>query len=486
MAFFDIHEWGGNLYSGGWRSGAGGSRPVVEPATGKDIGSYGLATADDVQHAAKAARQARDAWAAAPYEERAAVLRRAARQVEGHAETFCYWLEREAGSSKRKAEFETKLTAARLHAAAGLASLPYGKLLRSATPRLSMVQRIPIGTLGVIAPFNFPTLLAMRAVAPALALGNAVILKPDRRTAVSGGLILGAILRDAGLPEGIFHALPGAADVGEALVDAPSVRVISFTGSTRGGRAVALRAAQHLKRVHLELGGNNAMLVLPDADIRKATSAGAWGSFVHQGQICMTIGRLLVHDKIYDEYVERMTASAEKLRVGDGATTDAELGPLIDARQRDRVHAIVTETVAAGAKLTTGGTYEDLFYRPTVLADMRPEYRAFQEEIFGPVAPIMKFSSPDEAVDIVNQSDYGLSLSILSGNPITAFKLARRMHSGSVHINDQTVGSGATSPTGGTGLSGNGARYGGPDANMEGLTEMQWVTIDGEIPDYPF
>ena len=298
--------------------------------------------------------------------------------------------------------------------------------------------------------------------------------------------MLAAILREAGLPEGLFHVLPGGADVGSALVIEPSVRVISFTGSTNAGRAVGELAGRHLKRAHLELGGNNAMLVLDDVDVPAAVSAGAWGSFLHQGQICMTTGRHLVHASIYDEYVERLSATADNLPVGNGATTDAALGPIIDAGQRDRIHSLVTGSIDAGATLTAGGTYDGLFYRPTVLAGSAPDHPAFQQEVFGPVAPVLKFSTLNEAVDIVNQSEYGLSLAILTRDALRGLSLADRMHSGIVHINDQTVDDEPVVPFGGVGASGTGSRFGGADANIEAFTETQWVTMQSEIERYPF
>jgi benzaldehyde dehydrogenase (NAD) len=361
---------------------------------------------------------------------------------------------------------------------------PYGRLLRSGKPRLSLSRRIPVGVVGVIAPFNAPQILSIRSVAPALALGNAVVLKPDPRTAVSGGLVLAAVLREAGLPEGLFHVLPGGADVGSALVVEPAVRVISFTGSTNAGRAVGELGARHLKRVHLELGGNNALLVLDDVDLPAAVAAGAWGSFLHQGQICMATGRQLVQEAVYDEYVERLSATADSLAVGNGATSDAALGPVIDARQRDRIHSLVRGSVDAGARLAAGGTYDGLFYRPTVLADSMPDQPAFGQEVFGPVAPVMKFTTLDEAVEIVNRSEYGLSLGILTRDALRGLALSDRMHSGIVHINDQTVDNESGVPFGGVGDSGTGSRFGGADANIEAFTETQWVTMQSDIERY--
>ena len=207
-----------------------------------------------------------------------------------------------------------------IYEAATLPSRPYGELLPSESPHLSWAERVPVGVVGVISPFNFPQILAIRSVAPALALGNAVMLKPDPRTAVCGGVVLARVFEEAGLPEGVLHVLPGGADVGEALITDPLVRVISFTGSTAVGRQVGALAGQHLKRVHLELGGNSALIVLDDADLDAAASAGAWGSFLHQGQICMTTGRHLVQDSVYDDYVAALAGKASHLPVGDPAS----------------------------------------------------------------------------------------------------------------------------------------------------------------------
>jgi benzaldehyde dehydrogenase (NAD) len=329
---------------------------------------------------------------------------------------------------------------------------------------------------GVISPFNFPLILSIRSVAPALALGNAVLLKPDPRTAVSGGLLLAGVFAQAGLPEGLLHVLPGGAELGEAIIADPRVHLVSFTGSTRAGRRVGEVAGAHLTRVHLELGGNSALVVLDDADLDRAISAGAWGTFNHQGQICMTTGRHLVHESLYDEYVERLAKKADAL----------ELGPVIDAGQRDRIHALVTSSVDAGARLAAGGTFTGLFYRPTVLADVTPEMPAYAEEIFGPVAPVARFRSLDEAAALAAGTEYGLSLGIITRDITKGLALADRIPTGIAHINDQTVNDEANVPFGGVGASGTGARFGGAAANVDAFTETRWVTVRGDVPAYPF
>lgn len=243
---------------------------------------------------------------------------------------------------------------------------------------------------------------------------------------------------------------------------------------------------QHLKCAYLGLGGNLALNVMADVDLQKAASVGAFVSFMHQGQICMTTGRHLVDARIADEYTELLAEHADALPVGDPASGQVALGPIIDAAQRDHVHALVTSSVAHGATLAAGGTFDGLFYRPTVLARTPASAPAFVEEVFGPVAPVASFSSADEAVALATQTTYGLSLGILSGDVAGALALADRIPSGAVHINDQTVSDEAVIPFGGVGDSGTGSRMGGIAANLDAYTETQWVTAQGELPAYPF
>jgi benzaldehyde dehydrogenase (NAD) len=486
MSLLDESTWHAAVSSDGWVKPTGGDAAVTAPATRAEIGRIGIADAEDVARASSRAVEAQRGWAARPYLERAAILRRAGQLWEEHAAEVDSWLVREAGSIPPKAAVETQTAAQECYEAAALASQAIGEVIPSAQPRLSLIRHLPVGVVGVISPFNFPLILAIRSVAPALALGNAVILKPDPRTAVSGGVAIARIFEEAGLPEGVLHVLPGGADTGEALVTDPRVRLISFTGSSAAGRRVGELAARHLKRVHLELGGNSALIVLDDADLDLAASAGAWGSFLHQGQICMTTGRHLVHESILEPYLERLAGKADHLPVGDPATGQVALGPIIDEGQRDKIHALVTGSVAAGARLVAGGTYQDLFYRPTVLADVTPATPAFAEEVFGPVAPVIGFRDVDEAVSLATDTQYGLSLGILGKDVTAALAIAERIPSGIVHINDQTVGDEAVAPFGGVGASGTGSRFGGAAANVEAFTETQWLTLQGTIPQYPF
>ncbi|MDQ1485606.1 MAG: benzaldehyde dehydrogenase [Actinomycetota bacterium] len=486
MTLLDASRWSGQIFSSGWKAAHGGVRSVVEPATGDELERIGLADATDIAQAAEAAAQAQHGWAEASFQERAAVLRRAGQLFEQHADEFIEWIVREAGGIPPKGQFEVGIAAEECYQAAALPAHVLGAILPTTEARLSLAKRVPVGVVGVISPFNFPLILGIRSVAPALALGNAVLFKPDPRTAVCGGVSIMRVFEEAGLPPGLLQLLPGGAEAGEALVTHPLVRVISFTGSTPAGRKVGELAGRHLKRAHLELGGNSALLVLDDADVAKAASAGAFGSFNHQGQICMTTGRHLVHDRIADEYISVLADKAAHLPVGNPAKDPVALGPVIDAHQRDRIHELVTSSVAGGARLRAGGTYEGLFYQATVLDQVQPATPAWSEEVFGPVAPVMRFSSDDEAVALASAGEYGLSLGIITRDPMRGLALAERIPTGIVHINDQTVNDEPAAPFGGVGASGTGSRFGGPDANIEAFTDTRWITMRGEVPPYPF
>ncbi len=485
MALLDGETWQRRIFLGAWEEGGGGVAEVREPATGALLGHLGLAAPEDLERAGDGARAAQREWAEAPFTVREAVLRRAGELWEENAPELESWLQRETGSVPGKAGFETHVAARECYAAAALPGHPRGQLLPSEEPRLSLVERVPVGVVGVIAPFNAPLILAIRSVAPALALGNAVLLKPDPRTGVSGGVALARVFEEAGLPPGLLQVLPGGAEVGRALVEAPAVRVVSFTGSTAAGRAVAGLAARHLKRVHLELGGNSALVVLADADLEPAVRAGAWGSFFHQGQICMAAGRHLVEASIYPRYVEALAERAEAATVGDPFRESVALGPLIDAVQRDKVHRLVTASVSAGARLEAGGEFRDLFYRPTVLSGAGPGIPAYDEEVFGPVAPVVPFESLEEAAALAAASDYGLSLGIITHDLWRGLELARRIPTGIVHINDQTINDEAVAPFGGVQDSGTGARFGGAEANLAAFTDSRWITARGRVPDFP-
>ncbi|HEY3522956.1 MAG TPA: aldehyde dehydrogenase family protein, partial [Candidatus Limnocylindrales bacterium] len=274
-------------------------------------------------------------------------------------------------------------------------------------------------------------------------------------------------------------------ETGEAIVTDPNVTRVSFTGSTVAGRRVGTLAGGLLKRVSLELGGNNAFVVLDDADLDAAASAGAYAAFQFQGQVCFATGRHIVHRSVVGDYVDALAEKAKRIRLGDPYREEVDLGPIVNEKQLARVDGIVRRSVEGGARIVEGGTHDGLFYRPTVLADVTRDLPAWTDEIFGPVAPIVTFDSDDEALELANDSEYGLTGAVYSRSVSRGLALAQRMRTGMVHVNDQTVNDEATIPFGGMGASGNGSRFGGP-ANWDEFTEWQWVTIRDDARSYPY
>lgn len=485
MNLLDITRWENKVaLAAGWVVGAGDPLPVREAATGDLLGQLGTVSVEQSNQAASDALQAQRLWASLFPSERAGVMRRAGDLFAKYAAEIAPWVVRESGGTWAKAQVEIRSAVIECHEAAGLPTHPQGDVLATNKNRWSFSRRVPAGVVTVISPFNFPLTLGIRSVAPALALGNAVLLKPDPRTSIAGGVVIQRIFEEAGLPAGVLQTLPGGADVGAAVVNAPEVRIISFTGSTAAGQKIGQIAAAQMKRAHLELGGNNALVVLPGADIKQAAAAGAYGSFLHQGQICQATGRHLVHVSKAEEYLEELARIAQELRVGDPyREAGIQIGPVIDERQLSGIESLVRRAVETGARIHTGGTRQGNCYRPTVLSNLDSDMPVWSEEIFGPVAPVLTYSTIDEAVELVNASPYGLSVALL-GDVGVAMEVSERIHSGVVHINEQTVGDETMAPFGGVGASGNGARFGGPEANFEAFTETQWVTVQSTIERY--
>lgn len=483
--FLDDRLWAERVFNGDWVPALGGGQTVIEPATGEPLSLTGNANAADINRACREAAGAQRQWAATGPRERAAVFRSAAAQAEAHFAELALYVARETGAALFKGEHEVREAIVLLHQAAGLLAQPHGLVLPSAAGRLSYARRQPHGVVGVISPFNFPLVLSLRSVAPALAAGNAVVLKPDPQTPVSGGYLIARLFEQAGLPKGLLHVLPGGAEAGEALCSDPSVKMIAFTGSTGAGRKVAEVAGKHLKKVALELGGKNSLIVLEDADLDLAAGNAAWGAWLHQGQICMATGRILVHESIADALIARLVAKARALTVGNAARGEAALGPLINARQLRRVQDIVESSIEAGARLEAGGESHGLCYLPTVLSGVMPGMRAFDEEIFGPVATVVTFTTDEEAIRLANHTEYGLSAAVISPSIGRAMAIGEQLQCGLLHINDQTVADECINPFGGRGNSGNGGSVGGP-ADWDEYTQWQWVTVKDAPPAYPF
>ena len=484
--FTPTSVWKGNIYSGGWKKPGLGIAVVTDKATGARLEEVGVASPEDVSAAAAVARKAQRAWAKLPGPKRGDVLRKVSEFLLANAKELAEQLVRETGSIMAKAQWEVTMTAREFLEAAALGSEPQGVLTATLDAgQQSIARRVPLGVIGIITPWNSPLILGARAVAPALAMGNAVILKPDVQTPIIGGVSFARLLEEAGLPEGLFHVLPGAAETGAALVNEPLIDMISFTGSTRVGRQVGSVAGGNLKRVSLELGGNNPFIVMDDADVEAAASAGAWGAFFHQGQICLTAGRHIVHERVADAYVEALVRKAKALVVGNPMDEKVQIGPVVNERQAANVSRIVAATVAKGAKVVTGGSRSGLFFEPTVITGVKPGMEAFDEEIFGPVAPITTFRDDEEAIALANATEHGLVAAVVSADVTRAQRVADELRSGVIHINDQTVLHGVYGPIGGVGISGNGFSH-STLTNANQFSEWQWITTRGQIPAYPF
>ncbi|RKE79187.1 benzaldehyde dehydrogenase [Rhizobium sp. AG855] len=483
--FLDTGRWGGMAYISEWQEALGGTINVTDPANGNVLAAVGFCGVADVQRAAAQARAAQSAWAKTQPSTRAAILNRAADLLEQNGAELASWIMQESGSIHAKAMIEIEHGALFIRHAASLAMQPSGMFLPGMDDRTNYARRVPHGVVGVISPFNFPLVLSVRSIAAAIALGNTVVHKPDPRTPISGGIIIARIFEEAGLPKGVLHVVPGGAEAGEALCSDPNIAMVSFTGSARGGAKVGEVCGRNLKRVQLELGGKNALVILDDADLDIAASNAAWGAFLHQGQICMATGLILVNEKIEQGLTDRLVAKAQHLPAGDPSTQQVALGPIISDAQVETIQKIVDDAVAKGAKLLAGGTHDGRFYTATVLSGVKPGMLAFEEEIFGPVACITSFKTDDEAVALANHSDYGLAAGVISADLGRAMALGDQLNVGQLHINDQTINGGPYAPFGGRGKSGNGTRVGGP-ADIEEFTQWQWVSVKNAATPYPF
>jgi len=460
-----------------------------DPYTGDVVATVAAAGAEDARRAIEAAAEASGPWSAAPPAERQRILLKAADVLESRTEEIVGLLARETGCSFGFGMFQMHFVPGLFRQAAGIAYAPIGQVIPSDVPgTFAMGLRRPVGVVGAIAPWNAALILSARAIAAPLALGNTVVLKPSEWSPVSGGLIWGEIFAEAGLPPGalniVTHAPGEAGAIADELVSNPTVRRINFTGSTATGRKLAEAAGRHLKRVVLELGGYNPLIVLGDADLEYAVNASAFGAFLHQGQICMSARKIIVERSIADEFVDRLAAKTKTLKVGDPKEQDTIIGPLITEDALATVKARVDDAVAKGARVLAGGEAVGPCYQPTLLADVPEDAEFAKVETFGPVAAIEVVDTPQDAVERANATAYGLSAGIITSDPDRGFALAQQVDAGIVHVNDQPVGDEPQMPFGGVKDSGWG-RFGGQAVTDE-FTELRWVTIQSGTHPFPF
>ncbi|GAA0302936.1 aldehyde dehydrogenase family protein [Halarchaeum salinum] len=487
-------EWDELYIDGEWRASESGETIDVEdPSTREVVTEVAAATESDVDAAYEAAAAAQAEWADAPPARRQAVIEQFDEALHEHSDEIIDLLAHEVGGSAIMGETSIQIAGDHASEAATLPRRMKGEHAASNIPgKENIVQRGPKGVVTVISPWNFPLNLSMRAVAPALAAGNAVVLKPSTESPITGGLLFAKLFEETDLPEGLLNVVTGRGSaIGDRVASHPESDVVSFTGSTEVGQHVAGLAGENLAVPAMELGGNNAFVVTDDADLDRALDGATFGSFVHQGQVCISINRHIVHEDVYDEYVERLVERAESLPFGSAHDPETIVGPIVNESQRDQMLDYVERTVEQGATLETGGetaaldgVADSLVVKPTVLSGVTNEMAAACNEHFGPIAPVIPFSDVDEAVELANDTEYGLSGAVHSGDLEVAKDIADRMETGNVHINDQPINDEAHVPFSGTGASGLGTYN--SDAFLHEITETKWISIQHDARDYPF
>ncbi|MFF1378277.1 aldehyde dehydrogenase family protein [Streptomyces sp. NPDC058308] len=485
MSFFTdlAHQY----IDGEWKAGSG-SWDIIDfnPYDGEKLASITVATADEIDQAYRAAERAQRAWSETNPYARRAVFERALRIVEEREEEITEAIIAELGGTRLKAAFEIHLTKEFLREAVHLSLSAEGRILPSPDDgKENRLYRVPVGVVGVISPFNFPFLLSIKSVAPALALGNGVVLKPHQNAPILGGALVAKVFEDAGLPGGLLNVvITDIAEIGDALIEHPVPSVISFTGSDAVGRHVATVCAANFKRSILELGGNSALIVLDDADIDYAVDAAVFSRFVHQGQVCMAANRILVDRSVQAEFTEKFVAKIATLKVGDPADPATHIGPLINSSQAEAVTALVEQTVGAGATALLHGRTEGNLVAPSVLTDLPADSPVLNQEIFGPVALLLPFDGEEEAVRIANDSRYGLSGALHTGDIERGVRLAKRINTGMIHINDGTVHDEPIVPFGGEKHSGVGRLNG--DSTVDAFTTQKWISVQHGRSRFPF
>lgn len=443
--------------------------------------------ASDVLGIVAQAQEAFHAWSATLPNERRRVLMQAATSLQDKQEQIVDVMLAETGCTKSWAVFNVVRAVSIIQEAAAMTTQISGELIPSDVPGcLAMAQRVPMGVILGIAPWNAPLILGVRAIAVPLACANTVVFKASEKCPQTHALMIEAF-KQADFPQGavniVTNAPQDAAEVVNALVDHPAIRHINFTGSTAVGRLIAKRAAEYLKPCLLELGGKAPLIVLEDADLDEAVAASVFGAFMNQGQICMSTERLVLVDEVADAFVEKFATKVASLKAGDPRSENALLGAVIDSDTISRVNGLIEDALEKGAKLITGGTAETVLMPPTVLDGVGPGMKLYHEESFGPVISIIRAANESEAIRIANDTDYGLSASVFTRDSARGLRVASRIHSGICHINAATVHDEAQMPFGGMGASGYG-RFGGK-AGIDSFTQLRWITLDTESRQYP-
>ncbi|WP_242914164.1 aldehyde dehydrogenase family protein [Brevundimonas pishanensis] len=465
----------------------------VSPWTGEVFAKVAAATPADVTAAVNAAAKAFPAWAAMlPYERRKIFLR-AADIMEAKAEHAVATMAAEVGGARPWAAFNVELCIEILREAAAAVTQPRGQVLQTQMPGVSSyAKKVPYGVIAAISPWNAPFILGIRAIAIPLAVGNTVVMKPSEDAPISCGLLLADVLMEAGLPAGALNVITNdikdAGEIVETLIADPRVRLVNFTGSTHVGRIIGTTAAKYLKPAILELGGKNPLVVLKDADIDYAVKTAVFGSFMNSGQICMSTDRVIVVREVADKFTKAFTEAVKSLPSGDPSDPATFVGPVVNKRAAQRVSALLKDAIDKGATVLTGTGEiegdEQTLIRPVVLTDVTKEMEVYYGEIFGPATVIHVVDNVDEAVDLANDTEYGLTGGVISENMTEALAVANRIETGIIHVNDQGIADEPMAPFGGVKSTGYG-RFGG-DAGVDAFTVTRWVTVQetGRLPQY--
>ena len=442
----------------------------------------------EVRNAIDSAHHAFENWSKLPFNQRAHFMTKIAEIFEKRKMEVVKALRTEAGGWFGKSIFEASYVPEVFCAAAAMNYQSIGEVIPSEFGKLSMAIRRPVGVVSVISPWNFPAILTSRGIAFALAAGNTVVLKPSEETPYCGGLLFAEIFEEAGVPGGVLNVITCSRDnvsvVGEELIEHPLVKGVSFTGSTAVGREIAARAGAHLKKCCVELGGKDSLIVCDDADMDRATGAANFGSFMHQGQICMSVEKILVQESIMQEFLERFKDRASRLKVGDPTKElDHIIGPLINDRQVIKVKSQIDDAVAKGGKIVLGGKVEGRYVEPTIITDVTSDMTLYQDETFGPVVSVIPFSTDEEAIAIANDTEYGLSSGVITKDEYRGLEIAQKLETGMCHINCSSVNDEPHAPFGGSKSSGVG-RHGGRWAT-DTFTETRWITLERGGRDFP-
>jgi aldehyde dehydrogenase (NAD+) len=460
---------------------------ILNPYDRSVIASVRMATAKQLQDAFESAKEAQKEWAKTSPEARKTVLRKAAEYVKANREAIIDVIVRETGGTLLKANVEHHLALEVLEEAVHLPDELYKirEVPAGIEGKINHIYRLPLGVIASISPFNFPLNLSMRTIAPAIALGNSVVHKPDIQVGLTGGSIIAKAFEHAGLPSGVLQViLTDLTEIGDEMLTNPNASMISFTGSTAAGRRIGEIAGRNLKRVALELGGNSPFVILSDADVDRAVDAAIFGKFVHQGQICMIVNRIIVHKDKHDEFVGKFIERAKALPYGDPRDPGTVIGPLVNERQLEKALSYIEEAKREGATVALEGKRVGNILTPYVFTGVDNSSKLAQTELFAPIATIIKADSDEDAIRLANETEYGLSSSIFTSDLAKGEKLALQMDSGMTHINDQTVNDSPIIPFGGNKASGIG-RFGNPWI-VEEFTITKWVSIQTEYRQFPF